>query len=311
MALAIREIYGMELANIGKNNEDVVVLDADVSNSTRSRLFGDVFPERFFNVGISEANMSAMAAGMASVGKIPFVNTFAVFISTLGLLSARAFSSYSKLPIKFVGAYGGISDSYDGPSHHALEDIAIMRTLPNLKVFVPCDSKETKWVVKNAIEDNSPMYLRMSRDAFTDVYGEDAEFVSGKGNIIRNGNDLTIIACGLMVGNALKAAEALEKLGLSTRVVDMFCIKPIDEELILKCAKETGSVLCAEEHSVIGGLGSAVAEVLCKSGISFKMDFVGVNDCHCECGSYSELQKKYGLAADDIVEKALKLKNKQ
>lgn len=303
MAKAIREVYGEALVKYGKNNPDVVVLDADVSGSTKSAIFGKACPDRFFNMGIAEANMTAAAAGMASVGKIPFVNTFAVFLTTIGLLPARALGSYSKVNIKMAGAYGGMSDAFDGPSHHALEDIAVMRTLPNFKVFVPCDAAQTEWVVKNAIEDPSPMYIRLSRDVFPDVYAEGETFEEGKGRIVRDGTDATVIACGLMVGNAMAAAEELAKEGISLRVVDMFCIKPLDEELVVRCAKETGAIISAEEHSIIGGLGGAVSEALCKAGAQVPMGFVGTNDLHGECGPYKQLQAKYGLDAAAIVAK--------
>lgn len=303
MAKAIREVYGEALVKYGKDNPDVVVLDADVSGSTKSAIFGKACPDRFFNMGIAEANMTAAAAGMASVGKIPFVNTFAVFLTTIGLLPARALGSYSKVNIKMAGAYGGMSDAFDGPSHHALEDIAVMRTLPNFKVFVPCDAAQTEWVVKNAIEDPSPMYIRLSRDVFPDVYAEGETFEEGKGRIVRDGTDATVIACGLMVGNAMAAAEELAKEGISLRVVDMFCIKPLDEELVVRCAKETGAIISAEEHSIIGGLGGAVSEALCKAGAQVHMGFVGTNDLHGECGPYKQLQAKYGLDAAAIVAK--------
>ena len=303
MAKAIREVYGEALVKYGKDNTDVVVLDADVSGSTKSAIFGKACPDRFFNMGIAEANMTAAAAGMASVGKIPFVNTFAVFLTTIGLLPARALGSYSKVNIKMAGAYGGMSDAFDGPSHHALEDIAVMRTLPNFKVFVPCDAAQTEWVVKNAIEDPSPMYIRLSRDVFPDVYAEGETFEEGKGRIVRDGTDATVIACGLMVGNAMAAAEELAKEGISLRVVDMFCIKPLDEELVVRCAKETGAIISAEEHSIIGGLGGAVSEALCKAGAQVPMGFVGTNDLHGECGPYKQLQAKYGLDAAAIVAK--------
>ncbi len=303
MGKAIRDVYGDALVKFGKDNKNVVVLDADLSGSTKSAVFGKACPERFFNVGIAEANMTAMAGGLASVGKIPFVNTFASFLATIGLLSARALGSYSKLPIKMVGAYGGMSDAYDGPSHHALEDIAVMRSLPNFKVFVPCDATETEWVVKNAIEDASPMYLRLSRDVFPDIYSENDVFEEGKGKIVREGKDATVIACGLMVGHALKAAEELTKEGIEIRVVDMFCIKPLDKELVVRCAKETGAIISAEEHSIIGGLGGAVAEALCAAGAQVPMGFVGTNDTHGECGPYAKLQEKYGFDPAAVVRK--------
>ncbi|MEA4964668.1 MAG: transketolase C-terminal domain-containing protein [Oscillospiraceae bacterium] len=304
MTKAIREVYGEALVKYGKDNRSVVVLDADVSGSTRSAIFGYACPDRFLNVGIAEANMTAMAAGLASVGKIPFVNTFAVFLTSIGLAPARAFGSYSQIPIKMVGAYGGVSDAFDGPSHHSLEDIATMRALPNFQVFVPCDAVETDWLVRYAIDTPKPMYLRMSRDAFPDVYREGEQFACGKGKVVREGDDVTIIACGLMVGNALAAAELLQQDGISARVVDMFCIKPIDRELIVRCAKETGAIVSAEEHTVLGGLGGAVAEVLCAEDAAVPMQFVGMADCHAECGPYEKLQEKYGLDADTIAAKA-------
>lgn len=303
MAKAIREVYGEALAKYGKENTNVVVLDADVSGSTKSAIFGKACPDRFFNMGIAEANMVATAAGMASVGKIPFVNTFAVFLTSIGLTPARALGSYSKLPIKMAGAYAGMSDAFDGPSHHALEDIAVMRTLPNFKVYVPSDATSCDWIVKNAIEDPSPMYLRLSRDVFPDVYPEGTVFEPGKGKIVREGTDVTVIACGIMVSKALEAAEALAAEGVSVRVVDMFCIKPLDKELIAKCAAETGAIVSAEEHNVLGGLGSAVAEALCEMNCKVPMGFVGVQDRHGECGPYKQLLAKYGLDANAIAAK--------
>jgi len=303
MGKAIRDVYGESLAKYGRENQDIVVLDADVSGSTKSAVFGKACPDRFFNMGIAEAGMTAAAAGMASVGKIPFINTFAVFVTTNGLLPARALGSYSKLPIKLCGAYSGMSDAFDGPSHHALEDIAVMRALPNFKVFVPCDAVQTDWVVKNAIEDPSPMYLRLSRDVFPDVYQPGESFEEGRGRVVREGTDATVIACGIMVGHALQAAEELAKEGISLRVVDMFCVKPLDKELILRCARETGAIVSAEEHSVIGGLGGAVAEALCEGAARVPMGFVGTQDLHGECGPYSQLLAKYGLDAAAVAEK--------
>lgn len=304
MSKAIRDVYGEALLKYGAQNPDLVVLDADVSSSTKTAGFGAAFPERFFNVGIAEANMCAMAAGLARAGKIPFVNTFAVFISSIGLLAARAYGSYSKLPLKLMGAYGGISDAFDGPSHHALEDIAIMRALPNFKVYVAGSAVQTDWLVRHAIEDASPMYIRLSRDAMAEHYAPGTDFADGKGMVLREGCDLSIIACGLMTGNAMEAARLLEKEGISARVVDMFCIKPLDVELLCRCAKETGAIVSAEEHNVIGGLGSAVAEALLERGAAVPFARVGLQDCHTECGPYAALQAKYGLNPEAIVEKA-------
>jgi transketolase len=303
MAKAIREVYGEALVKYGRDNPDVVVLDADVSGSTRSALFQAACPERFFNVGVAEANMSGMAAGFASVGKIPFVNTFAAFITTLGLLPARVFGSYSHSNIKFMGAYGGLSDAYDGPSHHSIEDLAVMRALPNFRVYVASDEVNTDWIVKRAIESEGPMYVRLSRDVFPSVYEPGTRFEDGKGKVLREGKDVAIIACGIMVGFALEAAKILASEGIEARVVDMFAIKPLDAELIMESARSTGAVVTAEEHSVTGGLGGAVSEALALGQACVPVGFVGLADCHAECGSYKELLSKYGLDVPAIVAK--------
>jgi len=302
MAKTIRDAYGEALVRYGAEDPRVVVLDADVSGSTKSSTFAAACPERFFNMGIAEAGMVAVAEGMAASGKIPFVNTFAVFLTSIGLLGARALSSYSRIPVKFAGAYGGLSDAFDGPSHHSIDDLAIMRALPNFKVYVASDARQTDWLVKNAIEDPSPMYLRLSRDAMPELYGENETFETGKAKILRRGADAAVIACGLLAGNAIRAAELLAAEGIEITVVDMFCLKPLDEKTVVACAAETGAVVTAEEHSVIGGLGSAVAEALCRAGKQVPMSFLGLQDCHAECGPYDKLQRKYGLDAAAIAE---------
>ena len=306
MAKAIREVYGETIKKYGELNKDIVVLDADVSGSTKSAMFGKEYPDRFYNCGICEYAMMGMAAGMAKSGKIPFVNTFAVFLTTLGSLAARTFMSYSGLPIKMMGAYGGMSYAFDGANHHALEDIAMMRTLPGVNVMVASDAQITDWMVKTAIEVKEPMYIRLSRDAAPDCHPADAKFELGKGMVVREGSDVTIIACGLMVSTAITAAEALAAKGISARVVDMYCIKPIDAELIEKCAKETGAVVTAEEHSVIGGLGGAVAEVLAKAGCAVPTEMVGMQDRHGESGPYKDILHKYGMDAEAVAAAAEK-----
>ena len=306
MAKAIREVYGETIKKYGELNKDIVVLDADVSGSTKSAMFGKEYPDRFYNCGICEYAMMGMAAGMAKSGKIPFVNTFAVFLTTLGALAARTFMSYAGLPIKMMGAYGGMSDAFDGATHHALEDIAMMRTLPGVNVMVASDAQITDWMVKTAIEVKEPMYIRLSRDAAPDCHPADAKFELGKGMVVREGSDVTIIACGLMVSTAITAAEALAAKGISARVVDMYCIKPIDAELIEKCAKETGAVVTAEEHSVIGGLGGAVAEVLAKAGCAVPTEMVGMQDRHGESGPYKDILHKYGMDAEAVAAAAEK-----
>ena len=310
MGKAMRDIYGDALVRYGANDQRVVVLDADVSASAKSDKFHKVCPERSVNVGIAEANMSAMAGGFAAAGMIPFVNTFAAFIDSIGLLAARTFGSYSRLPIRYAGTYGGMSDSFDGPSHHAIDDLAIMRAQPNFEVYVPCDTEQANWIVRHCIDSVNPIYLRLSREAFPDLYTENEVFETGKGKIVRDGSDVTVIACGIMVGFALKAAEQLASEGISVRVVDMFCIKPLDSELTVQCARETRAIVTAEEHSVIGGLGSAVSEVLVQNDTIVPVRFVGIPDCHGECGPYDKLQAKYGFdvgaiyrAVSDVVTK--------
>ena len=301
MPKAIREVYGTVLKELGETNKDIVVLDADLSGSTKSAIFGKAFPERFFNMGIAESNMVATAAGLSTTGKIPFVNTFTVFLTTLGLIAARGQVCYGNLNVKFGGAYGGMSDALDGASHHALEDIAVMRTLPNMRVICPADAAAARWATKYAAENWGPFYLRLSREAFPDIYGEDAKFELGKGNIVRDGSDVTVIACGLMVSKALEAAERMAGEGVSVRVVDMYSIKPIDRELILRCAAETGAIVTAEEHTIFGGLGGAVSEVLAWGGAGVPTEFVGLQDTFTESGKYADLLHKYGVDADGVA----------
>ena len=250
MGKSIREVYGTVLAELGDTNENIVVLDADLSGSTKSGIFAKAHPERHFNMGIAESDMVATAAGLATTGKIPFVNTFTVFLTTLGLISARAQVCYGNLNVKFGGAYCGMSDALDGATHHATEDIAVMRALPNMTVLVPSDATSTRWATKYAVDTYGPMYLRLSRDVYPDLYDENTKFECGKGAIVRDGTDVTVIACGILVHKALEAAEQMAARGVSVRVVDMYSIKPIDRELILRCAQETGAIVTAEEHNI-------------------------------------------------------------
>ena len=301
MAKAIREVYGSVLAELGDTNPDIVVLDADLSGSTKSALFGKAHPERFFNMGIAESNMVATAAGLSTTGKIPFVNTFTVFLTTLGLISTRAQVCYGNLNVKFGGAYCGMSDAFDGSSHHATEDIAVMRSLPNMRVVVPSDAASTRWATKLAVESYGPMYLRLSRDVYPDLYDENTKFELGKGAIVRPGTDVTVIACGLLVHKAMEAAEQLAAQGISVRVVDMYSIKPIDKDLILRCAAETGAIVTAEEHNIYGGLGGAVSEVLAWGAAGVPTEFVGIQDTFTESGPYKELLAKYGVDAAGVA----------
>lgn len=308
MAKAIREVYGNVLAELAEKNNDIVVLDADLSGSTKSGIFGKAFPERFFNMGIAESNMVATAAGLAAAGKIPFVNTFTVFLTTLGLISTRAQICYGNLNVKLGGAYCGMSDAFDGATHHATEDIAVMRSLPNMTVLVPSDETSTRWATNFAAEKQGPVYLRLSRDVYPDLYEPGADFECGKGAVVREGSDVTVIACGLLVHKAIEAADIMAARGVSVRVVDMYSIKPIDKDLILRCAKETGAIVTAEEHNIYGGLGGAVSEVLAWGGAGVPTEFVGIQDTFTESGPYNELLSKYGLDSNGVaayIEKVL------
>ena len=234
-----------------------------------------------------------------------------MFLTSLGLLSARDQICYANLNVKFGGAYCGMSDALDGASHHATEDIAFMRALPNMKVIAPADAAAARWATKYAVENYGPMYLRLSREVYPDLYDENMEFELGRGAIVRDGRDVTVIACGIMVHKAIEAADILAERGISVRVVDMYSIKPIDRELIKQCAEETGAIVCAEEHNVRGGLGSAVSEVLAYFGCGVPTEFVGIQDTFTESAPYKELLAKYGVDANGVIagiEKVLKRK---
>ncbi len=300
MTRPMREAYGDALLRFGGANPDVVVLDADVSTSTRSCLFAQAHPERFFNVGIAESNMTGMAAGLAAVGKIAVANTFAIFFSTLGLCAARGLISYSNLNVKLMATSGGMSDSFNGPSHHANEDLAIMRTLPNFTVLSASDNVQLAWMVDTAIKQTGPYYVRMTRGAVPDLYAPDTDFHPGRAMVLRKGDDAAIIATGVMVNEAVKAADMLADKGLGIRVIDMFTIKPLDARAVVDAAK-TGALITAEEHSVIGGLGSAVAEVLTLNRCNPVMEYVGVQDRYTETGPYEALLHRYGLDAHGIA----------
>jgi len=301
MPKAIRDVYGEVLVELGAENKNIVVLDADLAGSTRSGKFGSAYPDRFFDMGIAESNMVSAAAGLSTTGKIPFVNTFTAFLSTLGLIATRAQICYGNLNVKLGGAYGGLSSTFDGASHHAIEDIAIMRALPNMRVIVPSDAASTRWATRWAAEVYGPVYLRLSRDVYPDLYGEDMRFEPGRGAVVREGSDVTVIACGILVHKALEAAERFAQRGVSVRVVDMYSVKPIDKDLILRCARETCAIVCAEEHNIYGGLGSAVSEVLAWGASGVPTEFVGVQDVFTESGPYKELLHKYGLDADGVA----------
>ncbi|MCC8189318.1 MAG: transketolase family protein [Planctomycetes bacterium] len=300
--IAQRDAYGMALAELGGENVKIVALDADVAGSTKSSLFGDKYPDRFYNVGVSEANMAGMAAGMAMKGKIPYIHCFAAFMMLRAADPIRSLACYQGLPVKLCGTYAGLSDSYDGASHHAISDIAFFRALPNMTVLSPASAKETREVVRAAADTVGPVYMRISRAEVPESLGTENSFEVGKGVVVRDGKDVTIVGTGYMVSKAMEAAEGLAKDGIDARVVNIHTIKPIDGELLAKCARETGAIVTVEEHNIFGGLGSAVAEALVQEA-PVPMEMVGVQDCFAESGDYEKLLEKYGLSPANICTK--------
>ena len=301
--MATREAYGLALAEFG-TDERIVVLDADLSKSTYTVTFKKVFPERHFNMGIAEGNMMSAGCGMATCGKIVFASTFAIFASERGCEQIRNSACYPKLNLKVCATHAGISVGEDGASHQCIEDLAIMRSLPNLTVVQPCDAASTRACIKAAIETDGPFYVRLGRLAVEDVYAADTiSFQIGKGNLLEDGKDVTIIASGLMVQEALAARQTLLDEGIHARVIDMHTIKPIDRDIIIRAAKDTGAIVTAEEHNVIGGLGGAVAEVIATSAPCI-LRMVGVEDKYGKSGKPAVLLEEYGLTAKNIVAKA-------
>lgn len=300
-----RNVYGETLVELGRQNKDIVVLDADLSSSTRTAFFAREFPERFFNMGVAEQNMMAVAAGLASCEKIVFVSTFALFASGRAWDQIRNSICYNNFNVKIVATHSGISVGPDGASHQALEDIALMRVIPNMLVIVPADCLQTRQAVLAAAKHSGPVYIRLGRPKIKDL--ENQNFEIGKANIIREGKDIGIIACGIMVQQALDAAEILKKEGIEARVVNMSTLKPIDKKTIFDCAKETKGIITAEEHSVIGGLAGAVSEVIAEMPSKKPLRKIGVRDRFGQSGEPAELMKEYGLTAEDIVEAGRKM----
>lgn len=298
---ALRDAFGEALAELGRQNADVVVLDADVAHSSRTILFGKEFPDRFFNVGIAEANMMCIAAGLATAGKIPFATTFSFLATLRAGEQVRTSIAYPKLNVKICGAYAGLSDSYDGATHQDVMDIAVMRAMPNMMVVAPADAVETKKAVFAVARHDGPVYLRLSRAEVPIVTDEDTPFVLGRANIARDGKDVSIISTGTMLSAALDAAERLSTEGIGAKVINMHTIKPLDEEMIERAARETGAIVTVEEHNIYGGLGGAVAEALSKT-YPVPMERVGINDTFAESGKYSDLLKKYGLTSDNVYQ---------
>ena len=300
MMLPTRDGYGYGLLELGAANPDVLVLDADLAKSTRSDWFAAKFPERFFDIGISEQDMIGTAAGLALGGKIPFATTYGVFVAGRAWDQIRTTVCYSDLNVKIAGAHGGISAGGDGATHQALEDIALMRVLPNMKVLVPCDAIEAKKATVAAGTVFGPCFLRFAREA-TPVFTAEGDFFEiGIANVLKPGTDATIIAAGPIVYEALLAHEQLAAEGISLRVINMHTIKPLDEAAVVAAARETGAIVTAEEAQLYGGLGGAVAEVLARK-CPTPMEMVGIEDSFLECGTPEELAVKYGLTAKDLV----------
>lgn len=301
--IATREAYGKALAELANLNENVVVLDADLSKSTKTADFKAVCPERFFNMGIAEGNMMGVAAGLSTCGKIPFVSTFAMFAAGRAFEQIRNSICYPKLNVKVCATHAGLTVGEDGASHQTVEDISLMRSIPNMIVISPADAVETEAAIKAIADYNGPCYVRLGRAAVNVINDADTyKFEIGKGVVLSEGKDVTIVATGIMVDAALEAKEILAKEGIASKVINIHTIKPIDSQLIIEAAKETGTIVTVEEHSIIGGLGSAVTEVISEK-YPVPVLKVGVKDVFGESGKPDELLKGYGLTADDIVKK--------
>ncbi|MBQ3112503.1 MAG: transketolase family protein [Firmicutes bacterium] len=301
--IATREAYGKALAELAATNPNVVVLDADLAKSTKTADFAKVAPDRFFDCGIAEQNMTGVAAGLAAAGKIPFASSFAVFSTGRAFEQIRNSVAYPKLNVKIAATHAGISVGEDGGSHQSIEDIALMRALPNMTVIVPADAEEARQAVLAAAEYNGPVYLRLGRLATDAVFGADYKFELGKGVLVRPGSDIVIFACGMMVGEALKAADLLAEEGISAAVANIATIKPLDTAFIAAQAAACGAALTVEEHSIIGGLGSAVAETLAET-TPVPFGRVGVEDQFGQSGSPAVLLRAYGLTAENIASRA-------
>lgn len=301
MGKATRESYGMALVELGKENKNVVVLDADLSKSTKTADFKKEFSDRFFNAGIAEQNLMGMAAGFANVGFVPFASTFAVFATGRAFEIIRNSICYPNANVKIAATHAGLTVGEDGGSHQSIEDIALMNSLPNMTVIVPADHREAMQATKAAAEKYGPVYLRFGRCNTEDIFDDNYKFEIGKGVELKAGNDITVIATGMMVAKALEAAKRLETEGVSVRVINMSTIKPIDREIIVKAAKETKAIITAEEHSIIGGLGAMVSSVVCDE-CPTRVRMIGVKDVFGQSGTPDELMKKYNLTAEAIVD---------
>lgn len=297
----MRQTYGDALVELGRKRNDVVVLSADVSSSDFSWMFEAAFPDRFFNVGIAEPALVDVSVGLANTGRIPIANTFAIFLATRAIEMIRTHLCYGKANVKLAGAYAGLSDSFDGPTHHSITDIAIMRSLPGMTVVVPSDSLAVTKLLPQVVDWNGPVYFRLCRNEVPQIYSSDSyQPVIGKGITLIEGSDVTLFVNGVLASRAITAVRELARLGVSARLVEIHTVKPLDSGLISQCAIETGAVVTIEEHSIVGGLGGAVAE--CLSGCHpVPVERVGINDCFAETGPYQDLLDKYGMSVEAIV----------
>lgn len=302
---ATRQSYGEALLELGKENKNIVVFDADLSTATKTNIFAKEFPERFYDMGIAEQNMISTAAGMSTCGKIPYASTFAVFAAGRAYDQIRNSVCYPKLNVKICATHAGVTVGEDGATHQMIEDISLMRTLPNMTVLSTSDDVQTKWAVKEISKINGPVYLRLSRLATPIIYGENQKFEIGKAVQIGEGTDATIFATGVTVSEAIRAQEILENKGIKVRVVDIHTVKPIDKDMVIKCAKETKKLISVEDHNVIGGLGSAISEVLTEE-YPVKLVRMGINDTFGKSGKAIELMQYFGITAENIVEKVEK-----
>lgn len=300
MKRATRDAYGTALAKIIQENKNIVVLDADLSKSTKSAEAKKVAPDRHFNIGIAEANMMGIAAGLATCGNTVFASTFAMFATGRAYDQIRNSICYPNLNVKVCATHSGLTVGEDGASHQTVEDLALMRVIPNMHVFCPCDGVETEHVIRAVAELDGPCYVRLGRPSVEDIFDETYQFEIGKGVTLKEGNDVTLVCTGFETGQALQAAEELEKDNIHARVIHIHTIKPIDQEILVKAAKETGLIITCEEHSIYGGLGSAVSEVVSEQ-YPCKVVKVGIQDTFGESGKPMELIEKYGLSAQHIV----------
>lgn len=297
---ATRQSYGEKLAELGEKNKDIIVLDADLSAATKTSIFAKRFPERFFDMGIAEQDMISTAAGLATFGKTVFASSFAMFACGRSYDQIRNSVAHPNLNVKICASHAGITVGEDGATHQMLEDLGMMRGLPNMTVMCTSDDRETKWAVEEISKMDGPVYLRLCRLNTPQIYGEEQDFKIGKGVQIGNGTDATVFATGVVVPEAIKAKEELEKQGINIRVVDIHTIKPIDKELIIKCAKETKKLVSIEDHNIIGGLGSAISEVLTEE-YPAKLIRMGMKDRFGESGPAKELLRYFGLTSEDII----------